>query len=99
MTPSAAAAVRSVPVDKSGVGSAVLNAARQVGGSIGIALMGAIMAHEIGGEPSPQAFMDGFSLALTVAAGIAFTGALVAAAMIRPHALPPRAGEPVPEVA
>ena len=99
MTPSAAAAVRSVPVDKSGVGSAVLNAARQVGGSIGIALMGAIMAHSIGGERTPQAFMDGFSTALAVAAGIAFAGALVAGALVRPHALPPRAGEPVPEVA
>jgi EmrB/QacA subfamily drug resistance transporter len=41
MTPSAAAAVRSVPVDQAGVGSAVLNAFRQVGGSLGIAVMGA----------------------------------------------------------
>jgi EmrB/QacA subfamily drug resistance transporter len=99
MTPSAAAAVRSVPVDKSGVGSAVLNASRQVGGSIGIALIGAIMAAEIGGTRTPEAFMNGFSHALTVAAGIAFAGALVAGLMIRPHALPPRAGEPVPELA
>ena len=44
MTPSAAAATRAVPVEKAGVGSAVLNACRQVGGSIGIALMGAIVA-------------------------------------------------------
>ena len=39
-----------VPVDKAGVGSAVLNAFRQVGGSVGIALMGAIMAE---GERAP----------------------------------------------
>ena len=44
MTPSSAAAMRAVPVEKAGVGSAVLNAFRQVGGSTGIALMGAIMA-------------------------------------------------------
>ena len=44
MTPSAAAATRAVPVDKAGVGSAVLNASRQVGGSFGIAIMGAIVA-------------------------------------------------------
>ena len=44
MTPTAAAATRAVPVEKSGVGSAVLNAMRQVGGSVGIALMGAIVA-------------------------------------------------------
>jgi EmrB/QacA subfamily drug resistance transporter len=98
MTPSAAAGVRSVPVDKSGVGSAVLNAFRQVGGSLGIALMGAIMAHEIGGRRTPEAFVEGLSTALVVAAAIAFVGALVAAALVRAHTVP-RAGEPVPEVA
>jgi EmrB/QacA subfamily drug resistance transporter len=98
MTPSAAAAVRSVPVDKSGVGSAVLNAFRQVGGSLGIALMGAIMAHEIAGRRTPEAFMDGFATSLVVAAAIALAGALVAAALIRPHPAPPT-GAPVPEVA
>jgi EmrB/QacA subfamily drug resistance transporter len=86
MTPSAAAAVRAVPVDKSGVGSAVLNSFRQVGGSIGIAVMGAIMAHEIGGRPGPEPFVDGFSVALRVAALIAIAGAVVAAALVRPHA-------------
>ena len=85
MTPSAAAAMRALPVDKSGVGSAVLNAFRQVGGSVGIALMGAIVAHEAAGRRTPDAFMDGFSLALLVAAGIAFVGAIVAAALVRPH--------------
>ena len=50
MTPSAAAAVRSVPVDQAGVGSAVLNAFRQVGGSMGIAVMGAIVAAQVGGR-------------------------------------------------
>ena len=35
MTPSAAAIIGSVPTDKAGVGSAVMNSMRQVGGSIG----------------------------------------------------------------
>ena len=39
-----------VPVAKAGVGSAVLNAMRQVGGSLGIALMGAIVAHSPAGQ-------------------------------------------------
>ena len=60
MTPSAAAATRSVPVAKAGVGSAVLNAFRQVGGSIGIALMGAIMAAQLTDPPSVDSFMQGF---------------------------------------
>ena len=87
MTPSAAAATRAVPVEKAGVGSAVLNAARQVGGSIGIALLGAIMASHIATSPSIEAFMDGFEQSLLVAAGIAITGAVVAAILIRPHDL------------
>ena len=44
MTPVTAAAMSAVAVDKAGVGSAVLNSARQVGGSLGIAVMGAIVA-------------------------------------------------------
>jgi EmrB/QacA subfamily drug resistance transporter len=85
MTPSAAAAVRSVPVDKAGVGSAVLNACRQVGGALGIAVMGAIMAAKIDDRRTPEAFVDGFSTALVVAALIAFAGAVVALAAVRTH--------------
>ncbi len=99
MTPSAAAAVRSVPVDKSGVGSAVLNAARQVGGSMGIAVLGAIIASQAGGERTPEAFMDGFSTALVVASVIAYAGAFVAAALVRPHEQRKAPEVPVPEVA
>jgi EmrB/QacA subfamily drug resistance transporter len=93
MTPSAAAAVRALPVDKAGVGSAVLNAFRQVGGSIGIALMGAIMAHEVGGLKGPEVFrdperfIDGFSTTLVVAAAIAVVGAIVSFVLVRPHEL------------
>ncbi len=85
MTPSAAAATRAVPVDKAGVGSAVLNSARQVGGTMGIALMGAIMAAEAGGERSIDAFMRGFEVSLRVAAAIALVGAVVAFVLVRPH--------------
>ncbi len=90
MTPSAAAATRSVPVDKAGVGAAVLNAARQVGGSVGIAIMGAIVAAEAGGERTPAAFVAGFEKALLVAAAIAAVGALVAFTLVRPHEIAER---------
>jgi EmrB/QacA subfamily drug resistance transporter len=86
MTPSAAAATRSVPVDKAGVGSAVLNSARQVGGTMGIAVMGAIVAAQTGRVPTPDTFMAGFSDALLVAAVIAAAGAIVAFTLVRPHA-------------
>ena len=83
MTPTAAAATRAVPVQKSGVGSAVLNAMRQVGGSIGIALMGAIVADQVTKRPGVEGFMAGFERALIVAAVFAFVGSIVAFALVR----------------
>jgi predicted MFS family arabinose efflux permease len=99
MTPSAAAATRSVPVEKAGVGSAVLNSARQVGGTMGVAIMGAIMASEAGGERTVDAFMRGFERALLVAAAIALVGAIVAFTLVRPHEGAGSPGRPLAEPA
>ncbi len=87
MTPTTAAAMGSVPVDKAGVGSAVLNSSRQVGGSLGIAIIGAVVASQIHvGQRSPlfrDEFVRGYHHGLYVAAGIAFFGAIVATATVR----------------
>ena len=89
MTPMTAAALGSVPVAKSGVGSGVLNTFRQLGGALGIAVMGAIVAAYIdfdgAGRPEPEAFIDGFRTALEVSAVFALLGAVVAATTIRRH--------------
>ena len=88
MTPMTAAALGSVPVEKSGVGSGVLNTFRQVGGALGIAVMGAIVASYVdlsGGRPDPASFIDGFQVALLVSAVFALLGAVIAAATIRKH--------------
>ena len=65
MTPTTAAAMGSVPVDKAGVGSAVLNSMRQVGGSLGIALMGAIVAASMSVNPRTPRTADSSSRATT----------------------------------
>ena len=87
MSPMTAAAMDSVPVDKAGVGSGVLNSFRQMGGSLGIALMGAIVASYVSASPrSPegaQQFVDGLHAALLVSAGITFAAAGVAIALVR----------------
>jgi EmrB/QacA subfamily drug resistance transporter len=88
MTPMTAAALGSVPVAKAGVGSGVLNTFRQVGGALGIAVMGAIVAAYVdlgGGRPDPAAFVDGFQTALLVSAGFALLGSAVAASTVRSH--------------
>ena len=87
MSPMTAAAMGSVPVDKAGVGSGVLNSFRQLGGSLGIALMGAILASYVTAPPrSPlgaQQFVDGLHAALLVAAAITFAAAIVAVVFVR----------------
>ena len=88
MTPMTAAAIGSVPVAKAGVGSGVLNTFRQLGGALGIAVMGAIVAAHVdltGGRPDPASFIDGFQTALLVSACFALLGAVVAASTVRRH--------------
>jgi EmrB/QacA subfamily drug resistance transporter len=99
MTPTTAAAMGSVPVDKAGVGSAVLNSGRQVGGALGIAVMGAIIAasvHALPGTPEGTAdFVTGYQHALTVAALIALAGAVLSVVTVRKY----RHTEAIPEAA
>ena len=76
MTPLTAAAMSAVAVDKAGVGSAVLNSARQVGGSLGIAVMGAIVA-------AGSDFLTGFHDALRVGALLCLVGAAVSVVAVR----------------
>jgi EmrB/QacA subfamily drug resistance transporter len=99
MSPGTAAAMSGVPIDKAGVGSAVVNTSRQVGGSIGIALMGAIIAGEIAGRATPEAFVYALSVGFVVAAAIALAGVLTAAAAMRTHVRPEAADEAIDRLA
>ena len=86
MAPVTATAMGSVPRDKAGVGSAVLNSMRQVGGSLGIAVMGAIVAQAVTSNPAvskQSQFLTGFHHALEVATVIALFGAVIAALTLR----------------
>jgi predicted MFS family arabinose efflux permease len=87
MSPMTSAAMGSVPVDKAGVGSGVLNSFRQVGGSLGIALMGAILLtyqHPTTSKVvAAQQFVNGLHAALLVSAFIAFAAAGVAIGLVR----------------
>ena len=79
MSPMTAAAMGAVPVDKAGVGSGVLNSFRQVGGAMGIAVMGAIVASYVSAGSRTALgrvqFVNGLHAALLLSAVIAFAGA------------------------
>jgi EmrB/QacA subfamily drug resistance transporter len=88
MSPMTSVAMSSVPTDKAGVGSGVLNSFRQVGGSLGIAVMGAILLtyeqpNVTRGPAAAQNFVDGLHAALLASAGIVFAAALVAILLVR----------------
>jgi EmrB/QacA subfamily drug resistance transporter len=106
MAPVTSTAMGSVPRDKAGVGSAVLNSMRQVGGSLGIALMGAIVAASattVAGRPSPSGYLTGFHHALEVASALALAGALLGALTLRkvhhPETSPEQAPSRIAEIA
>jgi EmrB/QacA subfamily drug resistance transporter len=80
ISPALAAAMVSVlPVERSGVASGINNTFRQLGIAIGIAGLGAIFEHRVGGALDPRAgIVAGLDAVLLVAAGVAFAAAVLA---------------------
>jgi MFS transporter, DHA2 family, multidrug resistance protein len=77
------AALVSLPRNRAGVGSALVQTLRQVGSLLGIAVLGAALnAHYSGAGDSPAHFVEGMDLALWISAGVAIVGAGIAAARL-----------------
>jgi EmrB/QacA subfamily drug resistance transporter len=86
MSPMTSAAMNAVAVEKAGIASGVLSMFRMVGGSLGIAVSGAIFQGVAGGSfetATPQHFVDGLSEAMAVSAAVTLVGAVIAALAIR----------------
>jgi EmrB/QacA subfamily drug resistance transporter len=87
MGPMTTAALSTAPVDAAGVVAGVITTSRQVGGSLGIALMGAIVTASETVPPSDPRFalqyVQGFQHALQTGAAITLVGALAAALLVR----------------
>jgi EmrB/QacA subfamily drug resistance transporter len=87
-TPLTTAILASVPVEKAGVASGALNTSRELAGSLGIAVMGAILAARESaslsdGAAAEAAFVSGYSLALLIGAAVMIAGAIIAAIVLR----------------
>ena len=70
-------AVSSAPRARSGTASGLLNTARMVGATLGIAILGALFAHFAGQGPSAESFTPGMRAALGVGGAAELVGALV----------------------
>jgi EmrB/QacA subfamily drug resistance transporter len=78
--PATAAIVGSLPDDKQGVASAVNDTAREVGGALGIAVLGSVLASHVGHlgpHTDPASIVSGFQAALQVGATALILGSLV----------------------
>ena len=74
MPAATAATIESAPADRAGIASGVLNAARQAGGAIGVALLGTLLAR--------SSFVSGLHLAMAASAASFLTGAAVTALVV-----------------
>ncbi len=91
MSPMTSAAMNAVPVQKAGIASGVLSMFRMVGGSLGVAVTGAIVQSLTssrletarGPAAAEEAFVYALGHAMTVSGFVALTGALIGAFAIR----------------
>ena len=87
MSPMSTAAMNAVAVEKAGVASGILSMNRMVGGSLGVAVIGAVFAAKApAGVRDPVAFVNAFSSAMWVATGVTLFGAILAIALLRGRA-------------
>ena len=86
MGPMTTAALSTASIDEAGVVAGVITTSRQVGGALGVALMGAIVAAAetvSPGDPRfPLQFVHGFQHALETGAAITLVGAIAAALLV-----------------
>jgi hypothetical protein len=92
-----------LPEGRAGAASAVMNAAREVSGLLGVTIVGAILTSRQaavlrGGSTPVHAFLSGYQLALLIAAAIVFAGVPLSLRTLRARGGSPisPAPEPVP---
>ena len=95
------AVLQSMPPERSGVASALLNASREVAGLLGITIIGAVLRSREAvsarhGAGPAAAYLDGYHAGLLVTVALIAVGALVSYAALRQLPLPAPAGTPVP---
>jgi DHA2 family methylenomycin A resistance protein-like MFS transporter len=99
ISPATAAGVAAMPGTQAGVASAVISTSRQVGGALGVAVLGAVAAARYGAATpgsDPATFLAGVHAAYRVAAAALAVGGVAAWLFLRPRRAAPDRPPPVP---
>ncbi len=81
-------AVAALPPARSGTASGLINTARMVGATLGVAILGSVFATYAGEHAAAGvSFLSGLRAAMSVGGGAEFIGAVIAFAVIRPESL------------
>jgi MFS family permease len=83
--PVVAVGVTAVPSDRAGLASGVVNLGRMLGATLGVAVLGAVLASGERATTSDAAFTTGLRTALLTGAAVELAGAALAATKIRNH--------------
>ena len=76
-------AIANVPRARAGTASGILNTARMVGATLGVAILGAVFAHFAGQAGAAEGFLDGLRPALALGGAAQLLGAAIALRFVR----------------
>ncbi|MFE0130004.1 MFS transporter [Streptomyces sp. NPDC059037] len=86
--PAVSLATAGVAPHEAGTASGLLNSARQIGASLGLAALGAAAHDRTGATTTPQTLNDGYALGLTLGAAL-LAGVVLMALTVLPRTVPP----------
>ncbi|MFI6900395.1 MFS transporter [Nonomuraea sp. NPDC050394] len=86
--PIVSTATTGVAAHESGTASGLLNSSRQIGASLGLAVLGTVAHHRTGQVLTPQTLTDGYALSLTVCAALLAAAVLIALTVLRRKVVP-----------
>ena len=101
MSPMSTAAMNAVDVTKSGLASGILSMFRMIGGTFGVAVLGAIFQAETGsaiGGP-PELFVDALGISLKIGAAVTLLGVVIGALTLSGSMRRNRTGDAAAETA
>jgi hypothetical protein len=82
LVPSTIAATQGLPPAMAGLGSALMNTSRLLGGALGLAILATIASGHTHGT-GPSAVSHGFAVALGISAAVCVVGAIIATTTLR----------------